>query len=337
MSHTAKKDKMPWRKAIRKYQKPDLRRSLWQLVNTLVPYVGLWFLMYHSLKISYWITLALAFPAAGLAARTFIIFHDCGHGSFFKSKKANRVVGAITGILLFTPYDNWRHNHAVHHATAGDLDRRDVGDVWTLTVDEFINAPASQRLAYRLIRHPLILFGIGAHLQFLVLQRLARTAAGQRERQSVYLTNWALLAIVVLMSLTIGFKEYWLIQLPIIMIAATAGVWLFYVQHQFEDVYWERHENWDYVQASLLGSSYYKLPKLLQWFSGNIGFHHIHHLSPRIPNYYLERCFEEIPEFKQPKTFTLLTSLKSLGLRLWDEQQGRLVGFKALKTIESSQ
>lgn len=334
MTEIQAKNKLPWKKAIRPYQNPDMRRSLWQLVNTLVPYVGLWFLMYHSLKISYWITLALAFPAAGLAARVFIIFHDCGHGAFFKSKRANRVVGFITGVLLFTPYDNWRHNHAVHHATAGDLDRRDVGDVWTLTVDEYLNAPRATQLAYQLIRHPLILFGIGAHLQFLILQRLTRTAAGKRERQSVHLTNLALLAIVIVMSLTIGFKEYLLIQLPIIMIAATFGVWLFYVQHQFEDVYWERHENWDYVQASLKGSSFYKLPKLLQWFSGNIGFHHIHHLSPRIPNYYLERCFNEIPEFQQPTTLTLLSSLKSLPLRLWDEKQRKLVGFKALKTAE---
>jgi len=291
--------------------------------------------MYHSLKISYWITLALAFPAAGLAARIFIIFHDCGHGSFLKSKKANRLVGIITGILLFTPYDNWRHNHAIHHATAGNLDRRDVGDVWTLTVDEFINASRLKQLAYRIFRHPLVLFGIGAHLQFLILQRLTHAATGKRERQSVYLTNLALLIIVIVMSLTIGLKEYLLIQLPIIMIAATAGVWLFYVQHQFEDVYWERHENWDYEQASLEGSSFYKLPKLLQWFSGNIGFHHIHHLSPRVPNYYLEKCYQEIPFFQKAKTLTILTSLKSLRLRLWDEQQRKLVGFNALKTVEA--
>ncbi len=326
-----------WKKAVARYQNPALRRSLWQLTNTLIPYFGLWYLMIRSLEWSYWLTLALAFPAAGLLIRIFIFFHDCGHGSFFKSKRANTAVGYLTGILTFTPYHYWRHNHAVHHATAGNLDRRNVGDVWTLTVEEFRTLPRRRQLAYRLFRHPLVMFGIGPHLMFLIKNRFAAGAAGKRERNSVYWTNLALLGIAVGMSLTIGWRAYLFIQLPLIMIAATAGVWLFYVQHQFEGVYWERHEGWNYVSASLEGSSYYKLPKVLQWFTGSIGFHHIHHLSPRIPNYYLERCFRENPVFQTPHTLTLQTSLKSLRLRLWDEERRKLVSFKALKTAGATQ
>ncbi len=326
-------NKSSWRQAVARYQHADRRRSVWQVVNTLVPFFVLWYLMYRSLEVSYWLTLALSILAAGFLMRVFIIFHDCGHGSFFKSRRANDVVGFATGILTFTPYYQWRHDHAVHHATAGDLDERGVGDVWTLTVQEYLEAPRWKRMGYRLFRHPLVMLGFGPFFVFVISQRFARKGAAKRERHSVYWTNLALLVILVLMGLTIGIRSFVLVHLPIIIIAGAVGVWMFYVQHQFEGVYWERHNNWDYATAALKGSSFYRLPRVLQWFTGNIGFHHIHHLGPRIPNYYLETCYRENPMFQEVKPITLLSSLKSLRLRLWDEEGHRMVGFGYLKTV----
>jgi omega-6 fatty acid desaturase (delta-12 desaturase) len=320
-----------WRKIIARYQTPNTLRSWWQVITSLVPFFILWYLMVRSLEISYWLTLLLAIPAAGFMARTFIIFHDCGHGSFFKSKQLNDTLGIITGILTFTPYYRWRRDHAVHHATAGDLDRRGVGDVWTLTVKEYQALPAWKKLVYRIVRSPWLMFTIGGLMVFLVNHRLATKTAGKRERHSVYWTNLALAGIIILLSAVIGFKSFVLVELPILVLTTSIGVWLFYVQHQFEGVYWERHERWDYLSASLKGSSYYKLPKVLQWFTGNIGFHHIHHLSPRIPNYYLESCHKAHSLFQQVKPLTLWGSRRSLFLRLWDEDKRQLVGFGALK------
>ena len=325
-----------WMRSVAKYNNPDLRRSLWQLFNSVVPYFIMWYLMYRSIGVSYWLTLALAIPTAGFMVRLFIIFHDCGHGSFFKSQRANSIVGIITGILTFTPYYHWRYEHAVHHATSGDLDRRGVGDVWTLTVQEYQKSSPWKRFMYRIYRNPVIMFGIGPLYMFLISHRFASRDVKNRERHSVYWTNLALLAIAVLMSLTIGLKAFLLIQLPILIIAGSAGVWLFYVQHQFEGVYWERHEKWDFVTSALQGSSFYKLPKVIQWFSGNIGFHHIHHLSSRIPNYFLEKCHNENVVPQKVKPVTLRSSLKSLRFRLWDEEQGKLIGFHELDAFRKA-
>jgi omega-6 fatty acid desaturase (delta-12 desaturase) len=324
-------EKLSWQKIIAEYQNPDALRSWLQLINSLIPYCFLWFVMVLSLRVSYWLTLLLAIPTAGFMIRTFIIFHDCGHGSFFKSKRANDLVGIITGILTFTPYYRWRHDHAVHHATVGDLDRRGTGDVWTLTVKEYQSLPPRKRLVYRVMRNPFVMFTIGSLGVFLIGNRFPIGASGKRERYSVYWTNLALLAIVFVMSATIGFKAYLLVQLPVLILGTSIGVWLFYIQHQFEGVYWERHDRWDFLSAALSGSSYYKLPGILQWFTGNIGFHHIHHISPRIPNYYLEKCHKDHPMFEQVKILTLRSSLRSLFLRLWDENKKQLVGFSALK------
>jgi len=322
-----------WKDAVAKHATPVPRSSIWQLVNSLVPYLALWGLMVWTLNISYWITLALAVPAAGFLVRIFIIFHDCCHASFFKSRRANRLVEFVTGVLTFAPYGQWRHLHAQHHATAADLDRRGKGDIWTLTVQEYLEASRWKRLAYRLSRNPLVLFVIAPAYLFLVHHRIPSRAVGKRQRRGVHWTNAALLAIVVLMSQTIGIKAYLMIQVPLSLLAAAAGVWLFYVQHQFEGVYWERRPNWDYVEAALRGSSFYKLPRPLQWFSGNIGFHHIHHLSPAIPNYRLETCHHENPLFQTVKPVTLSSSLKSLSFRLWDEQRKKLVGYSRLRAV----
>jgi omega-6 fatty acid desaturase (delta-12 desaturase) len=299
----------------------------------VIPYLALMGLMAWASGISYWITLALAVPAAGFAVRIFIIFHDCGHGSFMKSSRANLFWGCVTGVLTFTPFHQWRHEHALHHATAGDLDRRGTGDIWTLTVEEYLARSRWKRFAYRLARNPLVLFVVAPLYVFLIVNRFPSRTSAKRERRSVHWTNAALLAIVVVMSLTIGIKAYLLIQGPVIILAAAAGIWLFYVQHQFEGVYWERRKDWDYLDAALKGSSFYKLPKVLQWFSGNIGFHHIHHLSPRIPNYNLEKCHKANPVFREVKPVTLWASFKSLSFRLWDEQRKQLVGFGRIRAI----
>jgi len=322
-----------WKQAVAEHRKPVLRRSVWQLVNSVIPYLALWGLMIWTLNISYWITLALAVAAAGFLVRIFIIFHDCGHGSFFRSRRANRLTEFVTGVLTFTPYRQWRHKHALHHATSGDLDRRGAGEIWTLTVREYLESSRWKRLSYRFARNPLVLFGLAPFYVFLVQQRFPSRAVEKPVRRGVYWTNAALLAIAVLMILTIGIKAYVLIQLPVITLAAAAGVWLFYVQHQFEDVQWERRADWNYAEAALRGSSFYKLPKVLQWFTGNIGFHHIHHLSPSIPNYNLERCYKQTPMFQRVKPITLWRSMRCLSFRLWDEQRRKLVGYGRLRAI----
>lgn len=327
-----KQQQNAWRQIVAGYQNPITRKSIWQLVNSFGGYVLMWVLMALSLQVSYWLTLALAPIAAGFLVRIFIIFHDCGHGSFFKSSKANHTVGVLTGILVFTPYFLWRQSHAIHHATAANLDRRGVGDVWTMTVEEYLAASSWKRFAYRAYRHPALLFGIGPLFSFVVSQRIPTKQYKKREQNSVHWTNLGLVIIAAAISLVIGFKAFVLIQLPLIWIAASMGVWLFYVQHQFEDVYWERAREWEFVKAGLEGSSFYKLPKILQWFSGNIGFHHIHHLSPRIPNYELERCHKENPEF-QIEPVDLVGSLKSINFRLWDEVNGRMIHFRQLKKL----
>ena len=325
---------LPWQEAVAKYQNPDVRASLWQIATSVIPYIVLWFLMYLSLEYSYLITLALSVLAGGFLVRIFIIFHDCGHGSFFKSQKLNHMVGSICGVMTFTPYFEWRHAHAIHHATAGDLDRRGTGDVLTLTVKEYQQMPGWKRLGYRLYRNPLVMFILGPMFVFLVVHRFPSRNSKKRERTSVYWTNLAILAYIVPLVALIGFERYILIQLPIALLTGTAGVWMFYVQHQFEGTYWEKHVQWDYVTAALKGSSYYKLPKILQWFTGNIGLHHIHHLSPRIPNYNLQACHDANPLFQQVPTVTLGPSFKSVFFKLWDEEQRRLVGFGRFKPTQ---
>jgi omega-6 fatty acid desaturase (delta-12 desaturase) len=319
-----------WRQAVAAYQSPDLRRSVWQIANSVVPYLILWYLAYRLWEISFWLALPVQVLAAGFMVRVFIIFHDCGHGSFFRSRMANDVVGYLTGVLTFTPYHDWRLEHARHHATAGDLDRRGLGDVWTMTVTEFRESPFFRRLAYRIYRNPLVMFGLGPLYSFVIKQRLPRAQTGARARKSVHLTNLALVVTFGMLFLTIGVGATLAVQLPILAIGGAAGIWLFYVQHQFEDVYWERRDSRDYVAVAMDGSSFYKLPRILQWFSGNIGFHHIHHLSPAIPNYRLPACHREQKIFQTVDPLTLRSSLRSLRLRLYDEESRRMVGYRPL-------
>jgi omega-6 fatty acid desaturase (delta-12 desaturase) len=322
--------KFKWQGVVSKYAYPETWRSLWQVFNSVIPFFMGWYLMYRSLEVGYWLTLLLAVPTAGFMMRCFIIFHDCCHGSFFKSMKANDRLGLVIGVLVLTPFQQWKHSHAIHHATAGDLDRRGIGDVYTMTVEEYLTAPWYIKVGYRIMRSPLILFTIGSFLVFTVTHRFFERGAGPRERNSVIWNNIAIAAVVGWIILEVGWAAFLLVEVPILLIACSAGVWLFYVQHNFDPTYWERHPEWEFFNAGMDGSSFYKLPKLLQWFTGNIGFHHIHHLSPRIPNYKLEQCHNENPEFQiEPLTFQ--HSLKSLFFRLWDEKEKTLVGWSALK------
>ena len=326
-------DNEKWKAIVAKYQKASTWRALWQIINTLVPYALLWYLMYLCLPISRWLMVPLAILAGAFLVRVCIIFHDCGHGSFFKSRHANDLVGFLAGILTFTPYYHWRWEHAIHHGSAGDLDRRGTGDVWTMTVQEYLESSRWKRFAYRLARNPLILFAIAPIFLFLIRQRFPSPKASRRERHSVYMMNLAILGMMIALSWTFGIGTYLLIQVIVLLVAGGAGVWLFYVQHQFEGVYWERGEDWSFAAAALQGSSFYKLPRILQWFSGNIGFHHIHHLSPRIPNYNLEKCHQADLLFQQVKPTTLFSSLKSFTFRLWDEPQKRLVSFRQVRHL----
>jgi omega-6 fatty acid desaturase (delta-12 desaturase) len=332
---STQRGKTAWAALVAKYQTPNAWKSIGQACNTFIPFFLLWYLMYLSLAYSYWLTLALALPAAGLLVRIFIIQHDCGHGSFFKSRKANDYLGSACGLLTLTPYYYWRKSHAIHHATASNLEHRGIGDIYTMTVKEYLQQSQWGRLKYRLYRHPLFLLVLAPAFLFFVLYRFPHpdSKSWKRERASVGWTNLAIAAAIALLSLTIGFKAFLLIQLPITLLAATLGTWLFFVQHQFEDTYWAKEGEWDYTLAALKGSSYYKLPRVLQWFTGNIGFHHIHHLSPRIPNYLLEKCHEENPLFQQVVVLTLWSSFKTIFLSLWDEDQGRLISFGQLKSL----
>ena len=320
-----------WKAIVAEYQQPSLPRAIWQIVNTFGGYALLWYLMYWSWSVSPWITLPLAIVAAGFVVRIFIIFHDCGHGSFFQSRRANDAVGFLAGVLTFTPYYHWRWEHSIHHATAGDLDQRGTGDIWTMTVQEYLESTRGKRFAYRLARNPVVLFVIAPVLVMLVKQRFPSSTASQRERHSVHWMNLAILGLAAGLSLIFGVKAYLLIQFVIITVAGSAGFWLFYVQHQFEGVYWERGGEWDYTAAALQGSSFYKLPRILQWFTGNIGYHHVHHLSSRIPNYNLERCHNAHLLFQGVRPITLFGSLRSLQLRFWDEAQKKLVGYRHLR------
>ncbi|MEK3886644.1 fatty acid desaturase [Bacillus sp. FSL K6-3431] len=321
------------RKEIAPYEKANTKNSVRQVINTFVPFFILWILAYQSLSISYFLALAICIINAGFLVRIFIIFHDCTHGSFFKNRRVNQILGTVSGVLTLFPYEQWKRSHSIHHATSSNLDKRGTGDVWVMTIDEFLEATPMRKLAYRIYRNPIIMFGVGPIYAFLISNRFNVKDARKKERNNTYLTNILIVGISALLCWTIGWQSFVLIQFPIFFISGSLGIWLFYVQHQFEDSYFENQEEWDYVKAAMDGSSYYKLPKVLQWLTGNIGFHHIHHLSPRVPNYYLEKVHNSNPPLQDVQTITIKTSLRSLHFRLWDEENKHFIGFKDLKAI----
>jgi omega-6 fatty acid desaturase (delta-12 desaturase) len=309
------------------YAQADRARALADLTTSLVPYLLLSVLMYASLSVSYLVALAIAVPAAGFLLRTFIMFHDCAHGAFLPSRRANVWLGVALGLVVFSPFHSWRYSHAMHHGTAGDLDRRGTGDVHTLTVAEYWALPRRARLGYRLFRNPLVMFGVGPIYSLVLQPRLVSRSMQPRVRRSVLLTNLALAVLIAGVCWLIGWQAYLLVQTPTVILAGAAGVFLFYVQHQFEDTYWENSGDWTFADAALRGSSYLKLPKVLQFFTGNIGLHHVHHLNARVPNYNLQRAHDENPIFDAVPTLSLWDGLRAVRLKLWDEQAGRLVGF----------
>jgi omega-6 fatty acid desaturase (delta-12 desaturase) len=321
-----------WREALAPYARPRLGRSLLDLATSAVPYLALSVAMYLAVSVSYVLVLVIAVPAAGFLVRTFIVFHDCSHGSFLPSKRANARLGVVLGLLVYSPFLRWRHDHAIHHATSGDLDRRGGGDVRTLTVAEYLALPWKGRLGYRLFRNPLLMFGLGPIVALLVGPRLVARGARPRLRRSVIATNIALAMAIGALCWAVGWRDFLLVQGPTIMLAGAAGIWLFYVQHQFEDAYWQGTGSWSYADAALRGSSYLKLPKVLQFFSGNIGLHHVHHLNARIPNYNLQRAHDETPMFHDVPTLSLWDGLRAVRLKLWDEQRGRLVTLPKRRT-----
>jgi acyl-lipid omega-6 desaturase (Delta-12 desaturase) len=285
------------------------------------------------LSVSIWLMLPFAIIAAGFVIRTFIIFHDCTHGSFFKDRKANDIVGTITGVLTLFAYSKWKREHAIHHASSSNLDKRGVGDIWVMTVEEYVEASKWTRFTYRLYRNPLVMFGIGPLFLVLISSRFNRKDARQKERNNTYLTNAVLVVLYTLMILLIGWQAFVIVQGTIMFVAGALGIWLFYIQHTFEDSYFEEESEWDYVKAAVDGSSYYKLPKVLQWATGNIGFHHVHHLSPRVPNYNLEVAHESVPPLHNATTITIKTSLESLKYKLYDPKKKGFVTFGEVKSM----
>jgi omega-6 fatty acid desaturase (delta-12 desaturase) len=318
-----------WYPALTAFRNSDNRKAFWQLINTLVPYGCLWYLMIRSIQLGYSqkLTLVLTLFTAPFLVRTFILFHDCVHDSFFTSKHANTFFGYLLGMLVFTSFEDWRFSHLRHHVTYANLDARGFGDIWTLTRQEYENSSNKKRLQYRLYRNPLVLIGLGALFVFLLSNRLPTRKVKLKQRMSVLFTNVLIVAVVLIAIRFIGWRTYLLIQLPVLWLAGVAGIWLFYVQHQFKGGYWARKGEWAPLRAAMEGSSFYKLPAVLRWFSSNIGYHHVHHLSPRIPNYHLKKCYDTIPALQAKAPLTIMKSFSSMQLKLWDEEQQKMVDF----------
>lgn len=317
------------------YRKPSPARSIFELVITVVPFVLLWALIWAAVDTGYWIGLALVVPAAGFLVRLFMIQHDCGHGSFFRHRRTNDWVGRVIGVLTLTPYGYWSRAHALHHAHSGNLDRRGIGDIDTLTVEEFRARTPWRQALYRLYRHPIVMFGVGPAYLFILRHRLPMGPgpSGSRDWKSAMATNAAIATLVAALIGLVGLVPFLIVQLPITLLAASIGVWLFYVQHQFEDTHWDHEEDWRFHEAALHGSSHYDLPGVLRWFTANIGVHHVHHLSSRIPYYRLPEALRDRPELRSVGRLTLLESLKAVRLVLWDEKARRLISFAEARRL----
>jgi len=320
-----------------KFASPSLARSLGQLITALALHAAGWLLMLWLLRVSYILVLLVAIPVSGILVRLFIIFHDCGHGSFFRSRVANAFVGGLIGVLTLTPYDAWRRRHAVHHADTGNLDSdRSLGSFWLLTAGEYEALGPWARLGYRLYRHPIVLFGLGALYHFVVAQRFPQRvppSLRRREWRSVMATNVGIVVVVTAAIALVGWRSFLLVQLPLTVLSGAMGIWLFFVQHQFAHAYWKRSPDWAFHAAALHGSTHYDLPRILHWFTGNIGFHHVHHLNSRIPNYHLEECLEHVPRLQDAPRLSLRESFRCASLALWDENRSLLIPFSDLHRV----
>ena len=321
------------RKHVSPFEKADVKKSVRQMINTILPFLAAWFLAYQALDISVFLTIPLAIVAAGFVVRMFIIFHDCTHGSFFKNRKANNIVGTIMGVLTLFPYEKWKREHSIHHASSGNLDKRGVGDIWVMTIEEYVEALKWTRLQYRLYRNPLVMFGLGPLYLILITSRFNRKDARKKERINTHVINASLGVLYAGMIALVGWQAFLIVQGITMFTAGLLGIWLFYVQHTFEDSYFEDESEWDYVKAAIEGSSYYELPRVLQWVTGNIGFHHVHHLSPRVPNYNLEQAHTSTPPLQRATTIGLFSSLKSLRYKLYDAKNKSFVTFRDIKHL----
>ncbi|QKS72317.1 fatty acid desaturase [Paenalkalicoccus suaedae] len=328
----SKQQQMQLRKSVQPFTSSDTKKSIWQIVNTILPFFLLWYLAYQALAVSFWLTLPITILAAFFVVRTFIIFHDCTHGSFFKNKRANKILGTITGVITHFAFEKWKRAHTIHHASSGNLDKRGIGDIWIMTVDEYNNASKLLRMQYRLYRNPLVMFGLGPFHLFLIDNRFNRRGAKKQERWNTHFITGTIAVIYALLIAVIGWQAFVLVQLPILFVSGAMGIWLFYVQHQFEDSYFENEDEWDFVKAAVDGSSYYELPKIIQWLTGNIGYHHVHHLSPKVPNYNLERTHNETEPLQKVTKVTLKTSVEAIRFRLYDEANKTFVSFKEAAT-----
>ena len=324
---TSRTSRAPWRETLEPFAIPCPRRGLLAVATSVVPYLALSGTIYATLGVSVPLTVVLTIFAAGFLVRVFVVFHDCAHGSLLPSRRANAMLGTALGLLVLSPFVRWRHDHAVHHATAGDLDRRGVGDIVTLTVAEYAARPWRRRLGYRLLRNPVVMFGLGPIVAMVIGPRIVARGARPRMRNCVLATDAAIAVLVGGLCWLIGWRDFLLVWAPAAMLAGSVGIWLFYVQHQFEDAYWQSTEEWTYADAALRGSSYLKLPPVLRFFTGNIGLHHVHHLNARIPNYHLPRAHASSRLFADVPTLTLWDGLRTVRLKLWDERSGRLVTF----------
>lgn len=333
-------DARNWIQTLARYREPNHARSILEIAITVGPLVGLWTMAWALYYVGYWwLSLLIAVPAAGFLVRSFMIQHDCGHGAFFRFRAANDWVGRIIGVLTLTPYDFWRRTHAVHHASSGNLDQRGLGDIDTLTVREYLARSKWGRLCYRLYRHPIVMFGVGPAYLFILQQRLpiGMLRGGWKPWLSTMATNFALAAIVATLIWFVGIGPLLLVYLPTTLIAGSIGVWLFYVQHQFDPTFWARTSDWTFQDAALYGSSYYHLPGVLRWFTANIGMHHVHHLCSRIPYYRLPRALRDHPELRGINRLTMLESFRCVRLALWDEHERRLISFRELRYSNAHQ
>lgn len=337
-THGVTESAIPWPSRLAAYKRSDDRRAGFEITVTLLPYIAIWVLMWQLANVSLWLPLLLTVPASALLVRLFMIQHDCGHNAFFSSRRTNDWVGRFLGVMTLTPYDFWRHAHALHHAGAGNLDRRGVGDIDTLTVAEYLARGRWGRMRYRAYRHPLVMFGLGPSYLFMLQHRLPLGAMmqGWMPWISTMLTNLAIAAIVLTIALTAGLPTFLAIHLPIAVVAASIGVWLFYVQHQFEQTYWETEGDWSHPDAALHGSSFYDLPRPLMWITGNIGIHHLHHLSSRIPFYRLPDVLSDYPTLRTIGRLGLWESFSCVRLTLWDSDAKKLISFRELKGRSSA-
>lgn len=335
MSNHSHRSSPQWLKELEPFVRRSWGYAIAQIANSVIPYLAVFGLMMFGIDAgwSYWIVLPLAIPAALVLVRVFIIFHDCTHGSFTSSQKANRAIGYVTGALTFTSFETFRLSHLKHHATHGQLDHRGFGDVWTMTFEEYAAAPRAKRLAYRLYREPFVMFVLGSVYTFLVANRFLGLAGTPAQRRSTIATNLGIVTTAVVASLVFSFRAYLLAQLPIMVIAGMMGIWLFYIQHQFDPGYWARDPEWDHVEAALHGSSYYKLGPVLRWFTGNIGVHHVHHLKPRIPNYRLYKAYRTVPQTHIDEPLTFWKSLGAIRYNLWHEAKARFLSFREARRM----